>query len=89
MPTAKGVSAAMVPQLVPMLSEMKHEARKMPGKIACSGEIHRRIHCAHRLGRSGKSTGEDEDGKHQHHRRVSCALGKDLDAFVHRASHGQ
>ena len=27
----------MVPQLVPMLSEMKHEAKKMPGKMACSG----------------------------------------------------
>ena len=37
MPTAKGVSAAMVPQLVPMLSEMKQEARKMPGRINCSG----------------------------------------------------
>ena len=31
MPTATGVSAATVPTDVPMASEMKQEARKMPG----------------------------------------------------------
>ena len=38
MPTAMGVSAAIVPQLVPMLREMKHEAMKMPGRMNCSGK---------------------------------------------------
>ena len=27
----------MVPQLVPMLRNMKQDARKMPGRMACSG----------------------------------------------------
>ena len=36
-PTAIGVSAAMVPTLVPMLSEMKHAARNIPAKIIDGG----------------------------------------------------
>ena len=37
MPTATGVSAAIVPHDVPMLRDMKHDARKMPGRMNDSG----------------------------------------------------
>src|SRR5574344_1650723 len=47
MPTAKGVSAAMVPLLVPMLREMKHDARQdgFFGQDA-KCEIDSGIHCS-------------------------------------------
>ena len=37
-PAAIGVSAAMVPTLVPMDMEMKQAARKSPAKIICGGK---------------------------------------------------
>ena len=58
------------------------------GHVA-QGDADGGIHRTHRLGGGGEGTGKDEDGKHQHHRRVACPSGKDLDALVHRASDGQ
>ena len=37
MPAATGVSATIVPTLVPMLNDMKHEARNRPGSSRLSG----------------------------------------------------
>jgi hypothetical protein len=40
-PTAMGVSAAIVPQLVPILRETRHEAMNIPTRIKLPGSIDR------------------------------------------------
>ena len=39
MPAATGVSAAIVPTDVPIASEMKHDARNIPGSNSSSGKM--------------------------------------------------
>lgn len=80
MPAATGTSATMVPTEVPMESEMKQAARKMPASSRLSGKqekrkVDGRVNGPDIFGTLGECACQDENPDHQHDVLVGCADG--------------
>ena len=76
MPAATGTSATMVPTEVPMESEMKQAARKMPASSRLSGSRRSgRVNGPDIFGTLGECACQDENPDHQYDVLVGCADG--------------